>query len=363
MKNSRLHGMDFCRAVFMCLGLFFHCGLIYGEGSNWRVRSDDVSLLLMQISDFIKSFRMEAFYLVSGLFFLLVYRKGREGFLQDRVLRAAVPMLTVGISLNLVMNVFSYNVRYEWGWGYIISGAWMGHLWFLGNLLVYFLLSYPLCRHIDASRQVINRNYAVTLAALLVLAVFGKFFANLTFSGTILFISFDHLYYYYPFFLMGMVSYSALSQFYALISVRKLPIYLLLYGVAWYLSDALLEISWSLAVAVELVSHFAAVLIAFSVLEYVGSRGSRTVRFISDSSYSVYLLHQPLLVVFYVLIFKDLDVGVYFEYAMLIVMVIAASLAFHHYVVKRTPLAKLLFNGVPVRAASALPLSTKTSMG
>ncbi|KYL34309.1 hypothetical protein A2I98_12240 [Pseudoalteromonas agarivorans] len=77
---QRLHGIDFCRAVFMILGLFYHTALIYNDGYVWRVSSSDNSIFFNYISNFIHAFRMEAFYIISGFFYLLVYTKKKRKF-------------------------------------------------------------------------------------------------------------------------------------------------------------------------------------------------------------------------------------------------------------------------------------------
>ena len=68
----RLHGIDFCRALFMILGLFYHVALIYNDAYVWRVSSRESSVVFNYISNFINTFRMEAFYIISSFFYILV---------------------------------------------------------------------------------------------------------------------------------------------------------------------------------------------------------------------------------------------------------------------------------------------------
>ncbi|MBB1290472.1 acyltransferase family protein [Pseudoalteromonas sp. SR43-6] len=73
-KLERLHGLDFCRAIFMVLGVFYHVALIYKVEQDWRVGSNDTSEFFSIISLFIHDFRMEAFYVIAG-FFIFTYIK------------------------------------------------------------------------------------------------------------------------------------------------------------------------------------------------------------------------------------------------------------------------------------------------
>lgn len=183
----------------MVLGLFFHAGLIYGVDQDWRVLSDETSLIINYMSDFTHIFRMEAFYLISGFFYLLVFSKGRDGFAKDRIYRALLPLLFCGLLLNPIMNYYSYNKSYDWGsFDYVLQGQWLGHLWFLGNLIVYFIISLPLCRFILSSKELSSKKLLFLIYfGVPFVAVIGLSLAKLTFDGAILFISFGNLFYYY----------------------------------------------------------------------------------------------------------------------------------------------------------------------
>ena len=125
-KLQRLHGLDFCRAVFMILGLFYHAALIYSVDYVWRVRDSDTSSFLTYFSSFIHAFRMEAFYLISGFFYLLVYTKRADGFLNERLTRVIPPLLVCGLLINPVMNYFSYEREFSWdSLSYFIDGQWL----------------------------------------------------------------------------------------------------------------------------------------------------------------------------------------------------------------------------------------------
>ena len=347
MTNQRFHDMDFCRAVFMYCGILFHCGLIYGAGQDWRVVSDQTSSILSLLSNFLHHFRMEAFYLVSGFFFLLIFEKGRSNFLNERILRALIPMLVVGFTLNFAMNMLSNNRSYELGLDYFISGKWQAHLWFLGNLIIYFIVAYPLVKKQNSkSKEKIKINLSSAMIMLLLFALVGHLVAKHWSFTTVVFVNFGYLFYYFAFFLMGVFAYQQTDEFYSLIDIKKLPTYLLVYVSL----QAIVKLNpgWDgeLQHIIKQISHFPLMLAAFSFLCFIGQKQNKYIRFLSDASYTIYLFHQPLLIVLYVFIFAHLQLGAVTEYILLITMVFVISSAIHVYLVQRYDLAKLLLNGV-----------------
>lgn len=347
MSSQRLHGMDFCRAMFMSLGLFFHCGLIYGTGHDWRVVSSETHILLALFSNFIHHFRMEAFYLVSGFFYLLVYRKKIDGFLSERVSRVLIPMLVVGLTLNILMNGLSYNFSFEWGGAYFNDGKWLGHLWFLGNLVVYFVLAKPICeRLLDQQGDEKPRSLKLIMIAMLILAVTGQIIANHLEWKTVIFINFGYLVYYFAYFLMGVAAYQEKEEFIRMIKLKHFPLFLGTYAVIQVIIKSNVDMSTIMLELLKLVSHFPLMLAAFSILYAIGNKEHKVIRFFSDASYTIYLLHQPLIIIFYVFIFEHIELGAVTEYFMLLALVFMVSSFIHMQFISRFSLLRFLFNGV-----------------
>lgn len=346
MNHTRFHDMDFCRAIFMYCGILFHCGLIYGSGQDWRVVSDQTSGLLGLLSNFLHHFRMEAFYLVSGFFYALIFAKGRANFLQERVTRALVPMLVVGFTLNFAMNYLSDNRHYQFNLDYFISGKWQAHLWFLGNLIVYFVVSIGLIKKLTAldlkdKPQTLVRNILVLFA----LALIAQAVSNALSFTTVLFVNFGYLFYFYAFFVMGLIAFIQREAFYQLVKVKWFLVYLSMYALLQGLCIVFSEWDPMVKAFIKQVSHLPLMLAAFAFLCFVGSRKSKFIRFISDASYTIYLFHQPLLIIFYVYLFAHIQLGAIYEYVLLVTLVLLVSSLIHIYIVERFKLAKFLLNG------------------
>lgn len=342
--NNRLHGMDFSRAVLMCLGIFYHCGLIYGTEMDWRVLSTETAASLTAISNVIHDFRMESFYLISGFFYYLIYKKERGNFLSERVLRALIPMCVIGFSLNFAMNYYSYNRSFHSDWKYFATGQWLGHLWFLGNLIIYFVVSTKVCKFISVKNKKINANFYFWVFVCVCIALCGKLFAYYIFDRTVGFIHFSTLFYYYGFFLIGILCFSSKEKFYSLIKVKKIPSYLLFYVIIQWAGNSLSDYDTVSKILMHL-SHLPLALTVLSALQYIGNRDSKIIRIFSNSSYTVYLLHQPLIIILYYYIFEGITLGVYSEYFLLSFIVFFLSLAFHIYVVERYSVFKIAFSG------------------
>jgi len=347
MLNERFHQMDFCRAVFMYCGLLFHCGLIYGSGHSWRVESDETIRLFFYLSNFLHHFRMEAFYVVGGFFYLLIYQKHRPNFLLEKLIRAAVPMIVVGVTLNIAMNHLSVNQNYALNLDYLMTGKWLSHLWFLGNLIVYFVLALPICAYMHQMERFNGRAYFVgVLCMLLALAVSGQLMANYLELKSWLFINLNYLVYFFSYFLMGVVAFQYRTLFISMLHIKRLPLFFSCYVILQLATKLYSDMNDTLLEVIKLASHFPLMLAAFSLLCFLGRGESKWVRKFSDASYTIYLLHQPLLIFFYLGIFQWVQLGAVSEYLMLVFLVFGVSFYSHLYLVDNSVSLKFALNGV-----------------
>ena len=345
--SDRIDGLDFCRAIFMILGLFYHVGLIYGGEQNWRVYSEEGYWGIKVISDFIHQFRMEAFYLISGFFYTLIFSKDRPGFLKNRTLRLLIPLVFCGALINSVMNYYSYNFTYSVDLDYLIGGEWVGHLWFLGNLFVYFIVSFPLMKLIIKANKL---NPSALLLFFYVVfplfAVLGLIISNLTYEGIILFISFDQIFYFYSYFFLGCLCFSNKESFISILDSKYLPFSLAIFSVLSFVVYFNFIGIDAVNLVISNVAKGSLVLFMTAALYILGSRKSKSVRSVSESSYTIYLLHEPLIVLSYVFVFSGLKINPIIEYFLIISAVFFLSYSFHNLLVKKSQVLRCLLNGV-----------------
>jgi glucans biosynthesis protein C len=119
---ERNHSLDALRASALLLGVFLHAALAYlpGPGIGWAVqdRSTHVGFGIFVLVT--HSFRLPVFFLLAGFFGRLVYlRLGASGFCRNRLKRIAVPF---GLGWLLVSPLLVFG----WVWGSMggAAGAW-----------------------------------------------------------------------------------------------------------------------------------------------------------------------------------------------------------------------------------------------
>jgi hypothetical protein len=89
--QQRLHHLDALRAAAMLLGIVLHASLAY-TGGPWMVR--DEGHWTFAVANFaIHGFRMPLFFLLSGFFTALLWKRhGIGGMLRNRAARIALPL-------------------------------------------------------------------------------------------------------------------------------------------------------------------------------------------------------------------------------------------------------------------------------
>lgn len=348
-KPQRLHGLDFCRAVFMILGLFYHTALIFGDTYTWRVTSLDSSIFLTFIAQFIHAFRMEAFYIISGFFYLLVFDKKNSSFLNERLTRIVPPLLFCGLLINPIMNYFSYERVYDWGkLVYFTEGQWLGHLWFLGNLLAYFLITFPICSFILKMSIIKERTMLACFVVFVpFLSLISLVFSKKMLGGSFIFFTFDALFYYYFYFLFGCICYRSKVSFVNVLTYKNS----LLFGLLYFIVFKSLQMEYFASLdpnyikALTKISSGLLVLSMIAITYNLGKSGSNITRKFSDSSYSIYLLHQPLIIIIYYFIFKDSSLHYCIIYSLIVAITFFIAFMTHHYLIKNSATLLFLFNG------------------
>jgi glucan biosynthesis protein C len=153
--TGRLHALDNLRALMMWLGIVLHVGAVHTVQATILPWRDPQSTLFADFAvGFIHSFRMPVFFIVAGFFaMLLLQSRGPRKMAEHRLLRIGGPFAVFVLPVTLLTGVFAalYIHRASRGtWGVDISlvtpppGAPPGpnllHLWFLW-LLLWFCLA------------------------------------------------------------------------------------------------------------------------------------------------------------------------------------------------------------------------------
>jgi len=367
----RVYYMDALRSVLMALGVVYHTSTLYSVGQVWRVPGAGGHGVFDGLAAFLHSFRMPAFFLISGYFCLLTLRKYGDGrFLRLRWVRVGVPLLATAVLVNPWMNYLSWDTYLQRGFfdyvldpAYLAEGTWIGHLWFLNNLLVYFTLAFvaakllrlgPLARlRSPAARalalwrrlpaNVVLLALLLPLTNMVMLRVIWRFdITDDAYLGH--FIMLSELCGYLPYFLVGMLLRYDETLLAALggwrfwcaglamaALVAALPVEAAWYGT--YVNEYLgFLLAWSLSG------------LCLGLFRRLFNRPSPFFLYFSDASYTIYLFHQLLVVVFGLLL-AGLPLNVFAKFALVVVLTFALTAAIHHFLVLRRVAMRFLFNG------------------
>ncbi|KYL34308.1 hypothetical protein A2I98_12235 [Pseudoalteromonas agarivorans] len=248
------------------------------------------------------------------------------------------------------MNYYSSERVYDWEeLTYFLDGQWLGHLWFLGNILAYFILSYPLCSMILNSKAL---NKFVTLCSFLFFVPFISLcsfvFSKLVFSGSFIFFTFDSLFYYYFYFLFGCVCFRNRDAFIGVLTYKNALLSGFMYLVISFAIESTFLTSFepNYIKAIRKLSNGFLVLSLVAITYKLGVNGTKLTRKFSDASYTIYLLHQPLIVVVYFFLFESLHLPLFAEYILIISLTFLISFAIHHWLIEKNSTLLFLFNGV-----------------
>ena len=155
--GARYHAFDKLRASMMLLGLVLHSAMSYiptffGKLAGWPYSDPNNSEFFLLLVEFIHTFRMPAFFLMSGFFgALLLERRGTGRFLRHRLNRILLPLAAAWILCWPVMAaIYRFAERFTAGGGKPGSGlryadiadGLLLHLWFLYYLILFsFVMS------------------------------------------------------------------------------------------------------------------------------------------------------------------------------------------------------------------------------
>jgi glucan biosynthesis protein C len=357
--------MDAMRGILMMLGLVYHSAKLFSPKQDWILFSNYTTDVAYYVVEIVHLFRMPTFFIVSGYFAAMTLKKyGVEKFIKVRVIRILIPLITTALTLNSLQAW----ILTKTGWmdmtlfAYIKEGGWVTHLWFLINLIIYFLLAsllvslfkkrfFNLLQQIDTLLLKIPFSlillFLLPSTIILFLAI-GKIYPIHAIINTSLIFNFM------PFFFFGMLLYThqaLLKKFTefppiitAFISILTLIIVNYLYQFEAY--------SWYIVrTAILSVGMWASASLCFYLFKKYADYHSKVFRFLSEISYSVYLFHHLLVIAFGLLLLHFHIEGL-LGMLLLIAIVAAISIMIHTQLIAKVEILSLLFNGKKISKKS-----------
>lgn len=326
-QSERYHGLDFLRALMMCLGVVLHSAQVYTvmdiTDYYWDpARSFSMDVLLITIN----TFRMPVFFVLSGFFTaLLLQRRGFEGMWRNRMQRLLVPFLLFLPLLSLTMGalrILAYNLMRDGqlAWDLtVLEGTgrslWNNthNLWFL-----YYLLLFLLCIKLFIKPPVLDRinnglkekswgllSPVVFLPGIALMAILGgqhdigRIGASLSFVP-----QWDVFLFFAACFWLGWILYQNITQLPQLIKHRwwtlLLAVLSLIVAFACFSVKASSEdkTMWHI-----ILSLFTAISVYSFICAFIGlfnhylNRYNKVIRYVSDSAYWIFIFHSVPLVI------------------------------------------------------------------
>ncbi len=302
----RYDGLDAVRAFAMLLGVAYHAAYAwFPDVGPWYFVADESPVpSLVFFVGFSHAWRMQLFFALSGFFAHLVFeRRGPKAFLKDRAHRLLVPFV-FALPLTLLVDWLTRVASHERGLMHADYYAGAGfrfaplHLWFLIYLFSFCLTAFVL-PSMEWPKKALE--FALKFPPLLLLfavpAYFApkwhpenrpdQFFWPMPFEWV----------HYGAFFLFGWLLWSARDH---VSRLQKWAPLFLVSGIwlGFHLYDGALQ--WELkgkmqsGVLAWLIT-LGALGISFLIPPLKPSAGARVLRFLTDASYWVYLLHYPLI--------------------------------------------------------------------
>ncbi len=162
MTSERRYDIDWLRVGAIGLLLIYHIAIIFQPWAMFIgfIRSDEPVEALWTPMTMLNVWRIPLLFYVSGMGFYFAMRKRNwKQLLQERTIRILLPFI-FGIVAITPLHMFIFQKYYNLPLGYYPH---QGHLWFLGNIFVYVLLLLPLCYYLKKHEDGIVKRVLSTI--------------------------------------------------------------------------------------------------------------------------------------------------------------------------------------------------------
>lgn len=391
-NDTHFHYLDGVRAFALLLGIFYH-GVMsmvsYIPPMVWAVKEHHANIGIDAFFFISHTFRMQAFFLVSGFFAHMVYHKrGTIGFISHRFKRITIPLI-----IFWPVIFFMLNTLWIWGFqkmgffsadpvlskmslsqlvtGSFITGTWrsggfpLTHLWFLYYLTLFFILvivvRFVLERVIDSDLKLrtgldklmgylmTHRLGSVVFALLTIPAMwfmkngFGVDTPDYGLVPKIPSMVVYGLYFSIGWFLHRnlhlMEGFKKYRKSNLILSILILTILCILFFLQF--SNPQLQAYRANPLYSVIFSSFYGLASMISVFTLIGlmmvlfANMNKIIRYLSDSSYWLYLIHLPI-VVFFQIIVMPLQLHWALKISIIFIPSFLIMFLSYHYLVRRT---------------------------
>ena len=380
-KSERIHSLDSLRAIMMMLGLVLHAALTYNvidHGEAWTLKDpESTSLVTDSIVFLIHFFRMPIFFLVAGFFgSMLFYERTPTRMIKNRISRIAFPLIVFLIILwpaiiftfNYTEAVFSEssNPLLQASESLATISDFLPtttfHLWFLYYLILITFASVLLALLLKKSKKITNKitllfNWIIQKPILRILFFSGITFLIYLFMGTSLVEVSVYLtpdlntfIFHFFFYIVGWVLFKSKHLLDTMMRYDYLYFFL---AILIATIQGLITQNWNTETMLNQYLNSELIMLsnAFIIWLFVfgitglfiryGSKHSNRMRYISDSSYWVYLIHLPLTAIIPAFIW-ELPFPAIIKFLIVLSLTTIICFLTYHYFVRNTLIGKFL---------------------
>ena len=365
-SRIRIHSLDALRAIMMLLGIILHSTEIYIVQRNdpWPKDPNNTSILLDYLEYFIHLFRMPIFFIIAGFFgALLFYERSPKKMITNRINRILYPFVVflfilfpiVYFLLIYVREIFSGNTNafYQTLEGFTsYLPEFTIHLWFLYYLLLITLFCFGFAVLVkskpkiksavnNAFKKLFKNDYLKVL--ILAICIFIKLLIiwDLTPPTPLNWIpDIGSFIFYLFFYAFGWLIY---TSNYDLKKFTKNAWKYIIIAIGLFLVQIMMQESFTDFIT-GIINAFIISLLIFGLIgifvKYFSEK-SQKLKYISDASYWVYLIHLP-----FTILIPRLLVSFNFpaEVKFVITLIVTSIICFtsYHFLVRSTFIGKFL---------------------
>lgn len=302
-------GLDFLRAILILEGVLYHAARsLPGNNNSWYYIADkNESIVFSALIEFVHTFRMEAFFFLSGMFSaMVILRKGKSFFIDNRKKRVLLPLVGAFAFIPPVMYFITAFIGGETitNNGLLHSWGYLHHLWFLVSLSIMSLIvPVSWCEKISSWFR------ALPLPAIVAIVIIA---CNFFFVVKFLVKDMGELVALLPvtarFFIYYVAGYALyvnrdqipqIKTSFILKSWLLLPFGLITYLSFYFILDR--QIEGVMKYIPTLIASVFSVLFSFWLVfffEKMAMKESKAVKLVVDSALVVYIMHYPVVIFF-----------------------------------------------------------------
>lgn len=354
----RIGYIDNLRAILMMLGVVLHSAAVFSTQKYWLVSYEQSSIYLDWLIAAIHAFRMPLFFIIAGFFAkMLLGRYGLVKFLQNRTLRIGAPLITSALLLNTLQN-YVLTLYYQQAGSDVnfYAAQAISHLWFLVNLIFYciFLAVFAVVTKSNLSIPAfvygkIGFYCSIVIFPFVSISILAIGTSGVPIYGRIPLIGMPYMFlYYFSFFAFGVLLYTMRPWVvYIESSLLKLATVCVCVAIAIVMKPDV-QSHWG-----EVLSEYLNVsgvmlvsLFIWSTFAKLVSRPRAWLSYLSGASYTMYLVHQLLIVLVVMAVnLAHVVVPPFLLFGGIVALVFILSLLIHSLLIDRFAALKLAFNG------------------